>query len=416
MHLPRRRLFWLRAAACAAVWAGTAIGLHALSAIIPESFSPAFGYIRFAGQYIIVLFAVYVSYTCSLIAAMFCATCGYCLQHIATRLSTLVLNFLPVGGEGVKMLTLFCCLASVCAVVYFLAIFGKTASYRDIRISSPVQLIVTFCALSVTIFVDISMIFMISDLSDRGNLMMYTFVLSAMCGVITLMLEINLLSKKHITDDFNDLQKLLGEEREKYKQEKANIEMINLKCHDIRHQLRAMKGKIDAAALRELSDTINVYNSQIKTGNEAIDVVLATQGLYCLNHDIRLTCMIDGARLNFIPDHEIYALFGNAIENAVHAVEKLPPEKRIISITETAAGRLVNISFANYFDGRITMEGDLPVSYRENHGFGTRSMRMIAEKYGGRLSVRTRDDLFVLNLFLPADDGDGESAEQVSPK
>lgn len=400
-HLPRRRLFGLRVLVCAAVWAGTAIGLHSLSAFIPENFSSIIGYIRFAGQYVIALLAVYFSYTCSFVAAMFCATCGYCMQHIAVRLSTIVANLLSIRGDVANMFLLFGCLAVVCAVVYILAIFGKTAAYRDIRISSPVQLVVTLCVLSAIIIVDIRMIFIISDLPERGNLMLYAFILSAMCGVITLMLEINLLSKKHITDDFYELQKLLGDERERYKQEKANIEMINLKCHDIRHQLRAMKGRMDPAAIGELSDAVDVYNTQIKTGNEAIDVVLATQGLYCLRHDIRLTCLIDGSRLNFIPDHELYALFGNAIENAVHAVEGLDKERRVIAITENRLGRLTNISITNYFDNKLRFEDGLPVSSREGHGFGTRSMRMIVEKYGGRLTVKVKGDLFMLNIFLP---------------
>ena len=165
-----------------------------------------------------------------------------------------------------------------------------------------------------------------------------------------------------------------------------------------------MNGKMDPSAIGELSDAVDVYNTQIKTGSEAIDVVLSTQGLYCLRHDIRLTCLIDGTRLDFIPDHELYALFGNAIENAVHAVERLDKERRVIAITESRLGRLTNISITNYFDSKLRFEDGLPVSSREGHGFGTRSMRMIVEKYGGRLTVNVRGDLFMLNIFLPTTD------------
>ena len=235
--------------------------------------------------------------------------------------------------------------------------------------------------------------------------MLLVQLLSSICALMVIVLEINTLVKKRIADDFKKLQKLLNEEREKYVQEKANVEMINLKCHDIRHQLRAMEGRIDAEALRELSDTINIYNTQIKTGNEAIDVVLATQGLYCLNHGIRLTCLLDGKKLNFMPDHELYAFFGNAIENAIHAVEKLDKEKRVISIAEKRTEGFVNISFTNYFEENLTFEEGLPVSKQgENHGFGTRSMRMIVEKYGGRLNVTAQDDLFMLDAFFPLQD------------
>ena len=401
MHLPRRSMFALRAAICAAVWAGIVLGLAALYEVIPDDFGLLLGYLRFTIQYVLVLFIVYAAYDCTLIVAMFCATCGYCLQHIANRMSSILSSFLP-GNQIFSVFIWFVCLAAVCVIVYFLAVHGKTRAYRDIRVVRPMQLILTTIALIAQIFVDIRIIFLVGELKGGGELMVFIFMLSALCAIIMLTLEINLLSKTRISDDFKELQRLLADERKKYEHEKANVDMINLKCHDIRHQLRAMKGKMDPEALGELSDAVDVYNAQIKTGNEAVDVVLSTQGLYCLRHDIHLTCLIDGSRLNFIPDHELYALFGNAIENAVRAVEGLDKEKRIISITENTLGKLTNICITNFFDSKLRFEDGLPVSERgEGHGFGTRSMRMIAEKYGGRLTVTVKGDLFMLNIFFP---------------
>ena len=130
-------------------------------------------------------------------------------------------------------------------------------------------------------------------------------------------------------------------------------------------------------------------------------VVLAKYNLYCRNHKIKFTCMLDGTKFGFMSPHEIYALFGNAMENAVHAVEPLEEEKRIISITEEGAGGFVNISITNFYKGELEMEDGLPVSRRENHGFGVKSMRMLAEKYNGRMHVQTKGEVFVLSLFFP---------------
>ena len=111
--------------------------------------------------------------------------------------------------------------------------------------------------------------------------------------------------------------------------------------------------------------------------------------------------MLDGTKLNFIPEHEIYALFGNAIENAIHAVSSLEEEKRIISITQSCNGELTNVSITNFFKGELEWKDGLPLSRQKNHGFGMRSMRHLIENYGGRMHVLTKDDLFVLNIFLP---------------
>ena len=58
----------------------------------------------------------------------------------------------------------------------------------------------------------------------------------------------------------------------------------------------------------------------------------------------------------------------------------------------------------NEYVGEIKMNGDLPRSTKGdviNHGFGMRSMHMIAEKYGGTLTVAQQDHVFNLNILIP---------------
>lgn len=224
---------------------------------------------------------------------------------------------------------------------------------------------------------------------------------SILIAFVALLLEFSLLSQKRLASDNETLQSQIEEARKYYEQDKREIELVNLRCHDIRHQIRAMKGKLDAVVVDELTTAIDVYDSHIKTGNEAIDVVLAKYNLYCRNHNIKLTCMLDGSKLNFISYHEIYALFGNAMENAIHAIEPLEEDKRIISITQNSANGFININITNYFKGELEMKDGLPISRKENHGFGVKSMRMLMEKYNGKILVQTNGEIFVLRLFFP---------------
>ena len=68
---------------------------------------------------------------------------------------------------------------------------------------------------------------------------------------------------------------------------------------------------------------ISIYDSMLKTGNEALDVIFAEKSLVCRKNDIKLNCMIDGAKLSFMENTDIYALFGNLMDNAIEAIEKL---------------------------------------------------------------------------------------------
>lgn len=113
--------------------------------------------------------------------------------------------------------------------------------------------------------------------------------------------------------------------------------------------------------------------------------------------------MIDGRHYSYINDHELYTLFGNALENAINSVKKLPEEKRSISITEMRYKKFAILRFSNYFAGKIVFNNGLPVTEKDKnyHGFGMRSIQLIAEEYGGLINVYTEDDIFTMDIFLP---------------
>jgi sensor histidine kinase regulating citrate/malate metabolism len=153
-----------------------------------------------------------------------------------------------------------------------------------------------------------------------------------------------------------------------------------------------------------MNKIIDEYQGYIKTGNESLDLILTKESMACLKENIRFTAMLNGENFSFFQPHELYALFGNAIENAIHAVKKLPPEKRIIAVNETVAEGFTTVHFINYYDGNLKLDKDgLPVTEQEKnyHGFGVKSIRMLAEKYDGRLRLDVLDDVFQLNIFFP---------------
>ena len=69
--------------------------------------------------------------------------------------------------------------------------------------------------------------------------------------------------------------------------------------------------------LKELEQSIRIYDSIVKTGNEILDTLLSEKSLICEARDITMHCVIDGKKLFFMDSIDIYALFGNAIDNAI---------------------------------------------------------------------------------------------------
>ena len=102
---------------------------------------------------------------------------------------------------------------------------------------------------------------------------------------------------------------------------------------------------------------------------------------------------------------DIYALFGNLVDNAIEAVTKLSDaEKRIIDLTVRGVDNMVAISVSNYFDGNLVTDSDgLPTTTKSNteyHGFGLKSIKYIVQKYDGDLTITTKDNLFTADIVL----------------
>ena len=104
-------------------------------------------------------------------------------------------------------------------------------------------------------------------------------------------------------------------------------------------------------------------------------------------------------------DADVYALFGNILDNAMEAVERLDePDKRLISLTVRAQDHFLIVSQENYYDGVLELDHGLPVTTKADkrfHGFGMQSIKMLTEKYGGDLRLQTSGGIYRLSILFP---------------
>ena len=187
--------------------------------------------------------------------------------------------------------------------------------------------------------------------------------------------------------------------------EKTVIDTINIKCHDLKHQLMVLDGKIPDSELVKLKDAVDVYDSIFKTDNKALDVVLTMKNLMCENKDINFTCIANGGILSFISETDIYSLFGNILDNSIEACDKVKEkEKRLISMTIQERQGCVVIENKNYFAETPVMVNGVPQTTKSNtkyHGFGIPSIKMLVEKYNGEMKISIKEDIFTMKIVFP---------------
>lgn len=220
---------------------------------------------------------------------------------------------------------------------------------------------------------------------------------------------VSIVGQKELESELKIVENLWRKNEEIYELSKANVDFINMKCHDLRHRIRNVRKRelLDENEMEEIEHAIDIYDGMLKTGNEVLDVILSEESIFCNENNIRLLCNIDGSLLNFMRQADIYSIFQNGIHNAVDAVLRLEePERRIIRLTVKRVESMISIHMENYvcYGDQIKFENGLPVSRKpdkEYHGFGMRSMRLSVEKYGGVLCADIKENIFCVDIMIP---------------
>ncbi|MBR1813012.1 MAG: sensor histidine kinase [Lachnospiraceae bacterium] len=327
-------------------------------------------------------------------------TAGYATQHIAFHLLRIITNN---GSFSLPEKPYILYLAKglvpylIIYLVFFLTIGLYSARHECLR-----KVDMRFNALSIAIvFLCIGLSRVAGYYRDMNaiTLAYYAIAVCAMALVVQLILS----KTVELQYENNTIHLLWKEDRRQYELSKKTIDTINIKYHDLKHILKDLNlPKEEADAIK---GAVRVYGSRLHTGNEALDVLLTENTLRLSEDGILLTYTGNGEDFCFMSTMDVYTLFGNAINNAVEAVRQLSdPEKKVIEIVTERHGNLVNVRVSNMFEGDVHFEDGIPVSTKKNeagfHGFGMKSMKLVAEKYGGSLSCAADGDIFDLSVYL----------------
>jgi hypothetical protein len=216
------------------------------------------------------------------------------------------------------------------------------------------------------------------------------------------------LCQTYITLERDTLQNMLNMQYANYILSQESVDMVNRKYHDLKHQISILRSEVGAEQkldyLDRMEREIQVYEAQNKTGNQFLDTILTSKGIHCQKAGINLTCVADGAALDFMDVMDLSALFGNALDNAIEAVSPLPKEQRLIHLSVCREKGFLRIRLENRCQNGIKIKNGVPVTTKRDkryHGFGVKSIFATAEKYGGSATVQTQNGWFELRVLIP---------------
>ncbi len=365
-----------------------------------------FKFIYYLLIYISTVFVMFASFKAKFTTILFYSAGGYALQHISSKI--LILITLIPGYPNSKDYILYLNLGVdvlVTTLMYTLSyfIFIKRA-IKNINEVKNLNLKVYLSIIVIIICIGLSRI--TTDNPSRNLLSILSESLYAIIScilVLTMLLDIS--EKDKIVEDNRIMLELLRKEKEQYKLSKENIAIMNIKYHDLKHIVNSIKKDgLSEDKLKSIEQVINVYDSNLKTGNDVVDIILTEKQLLCKDKNILFTSVINGKDISFMDSSDAYSLFGNALNNAIESVSKISdPSKRVITLNMSEIANMLSIHIENYFIGTIEFKNGLPVTKGDKnyHGFGMKSIELIVKQYHGELSASTKDDIFTLDIIIP---------------
>ena len=407
-RLPRRRYFALRLAGALAVLCG----LWYLFVIYIPDTNDVWNTFKF-----ILLFAgffggILLCWKVGFEQALFCAIVGYCVQHVIYKLNVLLLMVLIAAfAQQSDIVWLYWVATPLMYLVVWL-LWGRKGYDNPtvLRFSVRAQMLLALALLVCTTFV--SEVFSFEFCNYDILIYLAIVCLDIVFASFIFIVQINQYQAAELRFEMAETERIHYMERQQLEQTKEMIDVINIKSHDLKHQLLRIGGKVDEAETAQLLQTISLYDGAAKTENEALNVVLMQKGITFSKSNIVFTPMIDASGLSMMRDSDVYSLFGNLLDNAAEAVQKLPEQRRNISLIIKNAADFLSIHVENEYGGEILrFRGGLPETSKADktvHGFGMKSIAAIVKKYGGTLKVDAADHVFTVDILFPLREGERE--------
>ena len=349
--------------------------------------------------------AIHLAFECSKRQALFYGAAGYATENLIYYVRRVEIYFpgFPLEGEALGRFKLTVSL--LVAVAIYLAIVKRSPRDHDPNVSNAFMLAFVVLALLVTNILN-------TWIRRAGLQAPPTALLAIICNMMLLMIEFNVFRRSSMEQERQVLEQLMVERERQQRLSQENVDLINIKCHDLKHQIAALRdmpaGDERDRTIGELEQAVLIYDSMARTGVAALDTVLTEKSLLCDSLGIEFTCSADGSKLSFLSPAELYSLFGNMIDNAIEATRGLEnPEKKVITLGVRFNAGLITIHEENYFAGEVQFAEHVPQSTKNdplNHGYGYRSMKMIVEGHGGVIDCGTSGDVFSLDIAIPVDE------------
>ncbi|MDR2599681.1 MAG: GHKL domain-containing protein [Oscillospiraceae bacterium] len=239
----------------------------------------------------------------------------------------------------------------------------------------------------------------------------FTFSLIFVFAITSIYFYVTLFRMYHNITKTKKIEQQLKMQDEHYTALQAYVADARRMRHDMRQHLSVFQSYISTGKTEKLIEYIDEYRKSIPEDveiayceNNAVNAILCHNINKAKRDGIKIDVKTELPEKCGIQDIDLCIVYGNSLENAIEATNKLS-EGKFIKIRSRITGNLLTIIVENTFDGIIKRDGDTLLSLKnDGEGIGTPSIKAIAKKYGGSAQFSTNDNVFRTTVILRLSD------------
>ncbi|WP_315168198.1 sensor histidine kinase [Metaclostridioides mangenotii] len=253
----------------------------------------------------------------------------------------------------------------------------------------------------------------VTDFQDRvlnDTVMFFIVFLLFISNISLVIITVKIIRDNRliIENEFNNSKEKM-ESNYFIKVEENNYKVRQL-YHDMKNHLVCISQLCDnddsKIYLKNLNFQLNKLDKTFDTGNRVLNIILSEKKSRCIENGINLNTYVDFSRSDFIEMSDVNTIFGNLLDNAIQACNKIEnndlPKKIDLRVFNKKGFCIIDIT--NTKVNQIVKKKNKIFTTKEDdflHGIGIKNIETAVKKYNGELTIDYSDKYFKVTIIIP---------------
>lgn len=179
--------------------------------------------------------------------------------------------------------------------------------------------------------------------------------------------------------------------------------------HDMRHRIGLIRELLEDKKIEEAFNLLDDTDERLERSksvrfceNVYVNAALAMCARKAEEEGISMDFKTDIPEDLDLDVHNLSVVVSNLIENGINACKKMSKTSRktiTVIARDTGASLIINVK--NSFEGNVSFdEKGFPVSKKEGHGIGTKSVIAFIESYDGIIDYSSEENIFSVKILV----------------